>query len=490
MERSKESSENDERLSYYDRYFREVLSPIEPTIMKVQSLLVWEKPVRSAVMIACVHCIFWVFMYSGCRFYSTTCYVIMALFFLRTWKKKIWPEIRVPPKGPELDEWTPVHPKLLSVPELCKHLSSTWCYLLHCINWWTTLRRERPLKFCIETTFIFTCLAVVGHYISDVMLSYIIIMSVILWPCLQYHNLLKKIYMKFEPVFMKLDYSIKVKNKWRYEGDRSEVTKCENMEDDGLQTSSLCADNESDLEDFYPTDPMISAALARAITDSEDEGGTPSTSLTPGLSKEPSVTNSDDEINHTDDIVAEFAPSIDMMPSYDAMDHTDDELLLDLPGEKPPRASRESSEESMKFIPSHFDGSDNEDDSVMVVADAPKTKLRRKSTRETRHKQVESAQSFMRSALSSMVSSAIESTLVGTLQNLAAKSNPSLTQPGDRLAGTQSDTDEDTMATSDPGQENSHRDQKGEEDTASLNIEDEFEFLEDYEFGSSVEDET
>lgn len=49
---------------------------------------------------------------------------------------------------------------------------------------------------------------------------FITVMSVLLWPCLQYHNLLKKIYMKFEPVFMKLDYSMKVKNKWRYEGGK------------------------------------------------------------------------------------------------------------------------------------------------------------------------------------------------------------------------------------------------------------------------------
>lgn len=61
-----------------------------------------------------------------------------------------------------------------------------------------------------------------------------------------------------------------------------------------MLTTSVCADNESDLEDFYPSDPMISAALARAITDSEDEGGTSSMSLTPRLSKEPSVVNSDD----------------------------------------------------------------------------------------------------------------------------------------------------------------------------------------------------
>lgn len=72
------------------------------------------------------------------------------------------------------------------------------------------------------------------------------------------------------------------------------MTTNENTDDEGMLTTSVCADNESDLEDFYPSDPMISAALARAITDSEDEGGTPSVSLSPRLSKEPSVANSDD----------------------------------------------------------------------------------------------------------------------------------------------------------------------------------------------------
>ena len=73
------------------------------------------------------------------------------------------------------------------------------------------------------------------------------------------------------------------------------MTTNENTDNDGKRATSVCADNESDLEDFYPSDPTISAALARAITDSEDEGGTPA-SLTPGLSKEPSEVNIDDGI--------------------------------------------------------------------------------------------------------------------------------------------------------------------------------------------------
>lgn len=58
MESRRDSSENEERLSYYEENFKEVLSPLEPTIMKIQSLLVWETPVKSAVMIAGLHGVF------------------------------------------------------------------------------------------------------------------------------------------------------------------------------------------------------------------------------------------------------------------------------------------------------------------------------------------------------------------------------------------------------------------------------------------------
>ncbi|KAL4222298.1 hypothetical protein ACF0H5_018335 [Mactra antiquata] len=486
MDPSKDVSDREveERLAYFEEKLKAALNPFEATIMKIQSLLVWEKPMKSTVMLAAVHCIFWFFMYSGCRFYSVLSCVIMALFFLRTWKKKIWPEIRVVPKSPDTDEWTPVHPRLLSVPELCKHLATTWCFILHCVNWWTTLRQERPFKFCIETSFIFTCLAIFGHYISDVMLSYIIIMSILMWPCLQYHNLLKKIYMKFEPVFMKLDYSIKVKNKWRYEGDRATVTTNENTDDEGVLTTSVCADNESDLEDFYPQDPMITAALARAITDSEDEGGTPSVSLTPRLSKEPSVANSEDDTNnHVEDTEDnDFALSIDLMPSFeDTLDQTDDELL-DLP--EPKRESRESSAESMKFIPSHFEESDEE----TVVHDLPRTDRQRSSKNLSSRQQHQHqpqpieqlGQDIMRAALTDVVSSAIQNTVMGTFQNLAAMSNPSVATAQERSISPNSDSDDIAIA-SDHSFGDGPRGRKISEDNSSLNIEDEFDFLEEYE---------
>jgi hypothetical protein len=54
---------------------------------------------------------------------------------------------------------------------------------------------------------------------------------------------------------------------------------------------------EEEEEDFEPSlDPVATAALARAITDSEDEGGTGgNTPSIPNLSKEPSIDNTSDD---------------------------------------------------------------------------------------------------------------------------------------------------------------------------------------------------
>ena len=42
-----------------EKKLRDLLSPLESFIMSVQSLLVWEKPARSAVMVLCVNGLFW-----------------------------------------------------------------------------------------------------------------------------------------------------------------------------------------------------------------------------------------------------------------------------------------------------------------------------------------------------------------------------------------------------------------------------------------------
>ena len=53
------SEEKEKYLLQVEEQFKTVLSPAEPCIMRVQSLLVWEKPKRSAVLFVFVHVLFW-----------------------------------------------------------------------------------------------------------------------------------------------------------------------------------------------------------------------------------------------------------------------------------------------------------------------------------------------------------------------------------------------------------------------------------------------
>lgn len=100
-------------------------------------------------------------------------------------------------------------------------------------------------------------LAVVGHYVPGIMISYIIgksrrreslnrpvwkivtilrldkrlmflstssppVLSVLLWPLVVYHELIQRMYTGLEPILMKLDYSMKGETEHRKHDKRSE----------------------------------------------------------------------------------------------------------------------------------------------------------------------------------------------------------------------------------------------------------------------------
>ncbi|PNJ07093.1 RETREG3 isoform 2, partial [Pongo abelii] len=52
---------------------------------------------------------------------------LMIIVCIDQWKNKIWPEIKVPrPDALDNESWGFVHPRLLSVPELCHHVAEVW----------------------------------------------------------------------------------------------------------------------------------------------------------------------------------------------------------------------------------------------------------------------------------------------------------------------------------------------------------------------------
>ena len=78
---------------------------------------------------------------------------------------RVWPAIRVAP-APGSETFTPVHPDLMSAPEMEAALAN----LSHSLTEFTTglclLRREQPGKFCLVLSSVFTMLAILGTKVT------------------------------------------------------------------------------------------------------------------------------------------------------------------------------------------------------------------------------------------------------------------------------------------------------------------------------------
>ena len=156
------------------------------------------------------------------------------------------------------------------------------------------------------------------------------------------------------------------------------------------------------------------------------------------------------------------------MPSFDdVIDHTDDELLT--PDIVSQSKSRESSEEPIRFEPGHFDNSSGSEEET--VSDENYNAAQSNPAQTL-------AESLMANALKQMVGSA--------LQNLAgmtapAKETKSRSQR-DRVAYTHGDSDDEVVFDNvDDGSIDRKEPRTKSLDSEEINIEEEFEFLDEYE---------
>ncbi|XP_058521009.1 reticulophagy regulator 2 isoform X2 [Ochotona princeps] len=102
------------------------------------------------------------------------------------------------------------------------------------------------------------------------MISYIVLLSILLWPLVVYHELIQRMYTRLEPLLMQLDYSMKAEaDALHHKHDkRKRQGKCTPPGGDEplAETES---ESEAELAGFPPVVDVKKTALALAITDSE-----------------------------------------------------------------------------------------------------------------------------------------------------------------------------------------------------------------------------
>lgn len=427
------AKEEDPVMSILKLRLRKVVMPLEPFLMYVQRVLVWEKPRHSIVMLIAVNFLFWLSTSTNYKFLFLVSTTTMVLIFIDTWVNKIWPEIKVPVPE-DSDAWTPVHPRLLSGPELSHSVAEILIRINNsCTGMWK-MRKEKPFRFCLLLSAVFVCLAVIGHYLPGVMILYVLVMGILLWPAVEYHSLLQKFYTKLEPIFMRLDYRMKIRS-WT-----SNKAKKKGVQNDGNEVET-----ESDDEFAPSSDPLTIAALARAVTDSEEEPSPSPEQLTPGMLT-PGLAS---EHGSRSDYEDEFMEGLGEFPSIHEQESLmSDEFLLrtqppsvlesnpssefgsnifdiqDEPTDDRPAGHDDtltgenvSNIQEMDLVPSHFDDSDDSGhDEFTENLKLPATHEVLDSSGEFDPTAVTEEDSRRAEAISAAISNAMSSTVAGLQQ--------------------------------------------------------------------------
>ncbi|KAK7166750.1 hypothetical protein R3I93_006499 [Phoxinus phoxinus] len=323
------SAEDDPELRRLRERLRGWLSQCEPAVNCAQRLLVWERPLHSIIAALTLNTLFWLLTSTSLRPLFLLSVSLIGLTLLERWKDKL-PQITVwHPEAPVVErEALSEQPRLLSVEELSHHLAESFLTFSLYIEEMLQYKRQNHGKFCIMMCSGCLMLAMVGHYIPGIMISYIILLSVLLWPLVVYHELIQKMYTGLEPILMKLDYSMKGDTQRRKYDKRKLRKEQEEGDEPRAETES---ESEEELSCFAPTVDVKTTALAMAITDSElsdeeasilESGGfSVSRATTPQLTDvseadlDQQSVHSEPEEAFTRDL-AEF-PSVDEMPSID-----------------------------------------------------------------------------------------------------------------------------------------------------------------------------
>ncbi|XP_028322622.1 reticulophagy regulator 2 [Gouania willdenowi] len=253
------------------------LLPYESPLLWLQRLLVWERPLYSFSAALTLNTLFWLISSTSLRPLFLLSVSLLGLMLLERWKPKL-PIITVQDVEvhPAQSDAMSSEQRLLSIPELSHHLGES--YLTCCLYLQDMLqyKRQNPGKFCATTCSGCVVLAVVGHYVPGIMISYIIGLSVLLWPLVVYHELIQRMYTGLEPILMKLDYSMKGETEHRKHDKRKVKKEVEEGDESRAETES---ESEEELSCFAPTlraheqvltkVDVRTTALAMAITDSE-----------------------------------------------------------------------------------------------------------------------------------------------------------------------------------------------------------------------------
>ncbi|XP_070584134.1 reticulophagy regulator 3 isoform X2 [Erythrolamprus reginae] len=343
------SSEREQRVCALSAFLRTHLGPYEPFLTTIQDTLTWEKPARSALGWVVAHAVFGFFALTSLHLIFLITFTLILIVCLDQWKNRIWSKIKVTPDQLDNESWGFIHPRLLSVPELCHFLAKGWVTGDSFMRNLLSFRKQNPGKFCLLACGVLTFLAVLGYYIPGVCLAYFIMLSFLLWPLAVYHNLSQHLYTKLQPAVQRLDFSVRgyMMSKHKERQSRHHIWREHPAKPDQ-------SDSEEELAAFCPKldDAVVAKELAFSDSEHSDAEVSYTENGTFNLSRgqTPLTEGSEDFDGHSDPEES-FARDLPDFPSINpdttGLDDEDD-TSIGIPSLSPRNQAQEQKQQSHK----------------------------------------------------------------------------------------------------------------------------------------------
>ncbi|KAL7640229.1 UNVERIFIED_CONTAM: hypothetical protein RMT77_009643 [Armadillidium vulgare] len=326
-----------------ESWMSKVLSPWESTVVAFQSVVIWERPTYSVIAVILANIIYWYLANSSFRLFYVISIMGLIIFLYEQWRNCIWPEIRVPKSSAETEDWTPVHPKVLSVPEVSRYLSRRWDCIQEKWNYLCQLRRKDRFTFTAVMVGTFTFMFIIGRMVSGVVLLHSLMMAVLCGPAIVVHLIPKSVIEAIQQICI-------------FSESKDQLHRVE----------------DCDLNEFLPEENSeeVQSALGIPFTSYEEKDenkGTQKSSKSKSKARSRPAARSkiSSEVGNTFTVglSASDFPSLE-----DSVADTLEESDLALPEVDVTNTAAQNAEGEMNFVPTHFEDSSDEEEFTVGLA--------------------------------------------------------------------------------------------------------------------------
>ncbi|MCI4377663.1 hypothetical protein PGIGA_G00206080 [Pangasianodon gigas] len=283
-------------------------------------LMNWKAPVKTCATFAATNVVFWFVSFSPFRVVCLLCLCLLLLLLVQLLRDMALSRSR----GSSLwrsmtGSWELVDSGQESRSGAEAQLTDCWMSIKLFLEETSSFKQQNPGKFCLLVCSLCFFLAILGNYIPGVVISYIIVLGIFLWPVVSSHEF----GMWLEPVLQKLNFGV---------GHFLQKIK-ENHEKRLLQAEAEKESIEADLSSMFPKlDSTVCRELSVSDTEVSEVTWTDNGTFNLSEGHTPQTENSEDLDRRSEEEV--FSGGLTDFPSLDngaGTNGDDEDLSIGLP---------------------------------------------------------------------------------------------------------------------------------------------------------------